>query len=118
MKYLLVTTNSPDIVLNPITVGSDKLAHTNPSKNRYPTLWGKITESINNGYQSRYYTELDSNSIDPDTNNVVLTREYTSLEGARDLRDYLIDLKKTINTITIEAYINQIDSDGTVTRVE
>lgn len=118
MKYLLVTTNTPDIVLNPITVGGDKLANTNPSKNRYSTLWAKIEESINNGYQSRFYTELDSNSVDPETGRVILTREYTSLEGARDLRDYLIDLKKSINTITIDTYIDQIDTDGTITRIE
>jgi len=118
MKYLLVTTNSSDIVLNSIVVGGDKLSHTNQSKSSYPTLWGKLEESINNGNQSRFYTESDSNSVDSETGIVTITREYTSLEGARDLRDYLINLKQSINTITIDAYINQVDSDGNITRVE
>ena len=114
MRYEIINITRPDTILNPPVPGQDKLTWVSP----YAGIRQKIEESIANGYQSRYYTENDGLSVDPFTGNMILKREYTSLEGAQDMKNFLSSFISMDGSKILEVYINQIDDDGTVTRLD
>jgi len=114
MRYELVNITQPDTILNTPVPGQDKLDWVSP----YAGIRQKIESSIANGYQSRYYTKNDKLTVDTFTGNMLLTREFLSLEGAQDMRSFLASFISMPGSKIIEVYINQVDDNGNITRID
>jgi len=117
MKYFIVEKLVPDTVLNFNAVpGGDKLTWVSP----YPGIRQQTESSIANGYQSRYYTENDTNSVEAETGKVLLRREYLSLEGAQDMKAFLSLASSQAGSVSkiLELWIETIDDNGNVTRID
>jgi len=114
MRYVIKSLTKPDTVFNSnVAPGTDKLAWISP----YAGIRTTIEESIAKGYASRYYTELDTLTVDPDTGNQTLTREYLSLEGAQHMKAFLDSTLTVTDCKILDVWIETIADDGTVTRL-
>jgi hypothetical protein len=56
--------------------------------------------------------------VDTFTGNMLLTREFLSLEGAQDMRSFLASFISMPGSKIIEVYINQVDDNGNITRID
>ena len=116
MRYELVNIARPDTILNTPVPGADKLDWVSP----YAGIRQKMESSIANGHQSRYFTANDKLTVDFTNGNMILIREYISLEGAQDMKTFLLKISAPFGSESkiLEIYINQIDDNGIVTRID
>jgi hypothetical protein len=114
MKYVIRQILKPGTYVNAMQApGVDRLTWVSP----YPGIRSKIEESIESGHMSRYYTEDDTISVDPETGNVLAQRLYLSLEAAQDWYNFLAATLTIPNCAILEMWVEQIDDDGTRTRL-
>ena len=116
MRYELVNITRPDTVLNNPVAGADKLDWVSP----YLGIRQNIESSIALGYQSRYYTANDKLTVDPSSGNMILSREFLSLEGAQHSKAFFKEKAASFgaDSLILDVYINQVDDDGIVTRID
>jgi hypothetical protein len=114
MKYVIRQILKPDVYINyNQSPGVDRLSWISP----YPGLRAKVEESIKLGHISRYYTEDDTAQVDPETGNILTQRSYLNLEGAQSWYDFLSATLTLPNCAILEMWMEQIDDDGTRTKL-